>query len=153
MQRIKNVNGLLTGFFLIVVALLALYLAWPLSSTTEVGLGSGYVPKMFAFMQLGLGVLMIGDGFVEEGEASERWHLRPLVLVLAALAFFAMTIERMGFVVALTGLVLISCAANRETKPSEAVALAIGSVVISSLLFVEALGLPIPLWPSIPWGN
>lgn len=153
MDRIKNMNEVLTGVFLILVALLAFYLAWPLSSSTEVGLGPGYVPKMFAFMQLGLGALMIGNGFLQEGEASEPWHLRPLVLVLASVAFFAMTIERMGLVVALTGLVLISCAANRETKFYEAVALAIGSVVVSALLFVKALGLTILLWPPIPWGN
>jgi putative tricarboxylic transport membrane protein len=146
-------NGVLTGVFLILVALLAFYLAWPLSSTTEVGLGPGYVPKMFAIMLLALGALLIGDGFVEEGEAPERWHWRPLVLVLGSVAFFALTIERMGLVVALTGLVLISCAANRETKFYEAVALAIGSVVVSALLFVKALGLSIPMWPPLPWGN
>jgi putative tricarboxylic transport membrane protein len=153
MDRIKNMNGVLTGSFLILVALLAFYLAWPLSSKTEVGLGPGYVPKMFAFIQLALGALMIVDGFLEAGEAHESWHLRPLVLVLSSVAFFAMTIERMGLVVALTGLVLISCAANRGTRFYEALALAVGAVVVSALLFVKALGLSIALWPTTPWGK
>ena len=153
MDRIKNMNGVLTGIFLILVALLAFYLAWPLSSKTEVGLGPGYVPKMFAFIQLALGALMIVDGFLEAGEAYESWHLRPLVLVLSSVAFFAMTIERMGLVVALTGLVLISCAANRGTRFYEALALAVGAVVVSALLFVKALGLSIALWPTTPWGK
>jgi hypothetical protein len=153
MNRIKDLNEVLTGIFLILAALLAFYLAWPLSSTTDVGLGPGYVPKAFAFIQLGLGAIMIVNGFLEAGEAPERWHLRPLVLVLASVAFFALTIERMGLVVALTGLVLIACTAHRGTKFYEALALALGSVVVSVLVFVKALGLSIPLWPQIPWGN
>src|SRR4051794_11208040 len=116
MSHIKNMNGVMTGIFLILVALVAFYLSWSLSGNTEVGLGPGYVPRMLAFIQLGLGLLLIVDGFLEAGEPTERWHLRPLVLILASVAFFAVTIERLGFVIALTGLVLIGCAANRETK-------------------------------------
>jgi putative tricarboxylic transport membrane protein len=153
MQRIKNLNGVLTGTFLILVALFGFYLAWPLSSTSEVGLGPGYVPKLFAILQLVLGALLVADGLFEEGEAPEPWRLRPLLLVLASVAFFAMTIQRLGLVVALTGLVLISCAAHRETTFREALALAAGSVVVSALLFVKALGLVIPMWPPLPWGN
>ncbi len=153
MHRVKNMNEVLTGIFLILVALLGLYLSWPLSSTTEVGLGPGYVPKMFAFIQLALGVILIGSGMVTEGEAHEPWHLRPLLLILASIAFFAMTIGRLGLVIALTGLVFLSCAANRGTTFRETLALAVGSVVVSALLFVKALGLSIALWPSIPVGN
>ncbi len=153
MQRIKDPNLALTGLFLILVALLAFYLAWPLSSRTEVGLGPGFVPKAFALIQLVIGVIMIGTGFVQPGEPSEAWHLRPLVFVLLAVAFFAFAIERMGLVIALTGLVLISCLAHRGTTWREALALAAGSVVVSVILFVKLLGLSIALWPSIPWSR
>jgi putative tricarboxylic transport membrane protein len=154
MYRIKNMNLVLTGVFLILVSLLAFYLASPLSSSTEVGLGPGFVPKLFAFIQLGLGVLLIASGFLTKvGEESEPWQLRPLVLILASIAFFAMTIDRMGLIVAMTGLVLIGCAANRETTFREALTLAFGTVVVSALLFVKALGLSIALWPPMLLGN
>lgn len=153
MNRIKDLNEVLTGTFLILVALLAFYLAWPLSSTTEVGIGPGYVPKMVAAIQLVLGVIMIVNGFVEAGDPTERWHLRPLVLILAAVAFFAVSIERLGLVIALTGLVLIGCAANRGTRFREAIALAIGAAVFCVVVFVKALGLQIPLWPPNLWGS
>ena len=154
MNRIKDLNLVLTGAFLIGVALLAFYLTRTLSSITDVGLGPGYVPKMFAFAQLGLGALMLFNGFMQEGEPTEPWHLRPLVLVLASVAFFAMSITRMGLVVSVIGLVLISCAAHRGTTWREAAALAIGSAVVSVLLFVKLLGLTMPVWPPLPfWGN
>jgi putative tricarboxylic transport membrane protein len=153
MRQIKNPNAVLTGAFLVLVALLALYLSWPLSSGTDVGLGPGFVPKMFALIQFGIGGLLIGMGFVHQGEAAEAWHPRPLFFILASIAFFAMTIDRMGLIVALTGLVLISCLANRGTTLREALALAAGSAVVSVLLFVKALGLSIPIWPPFAWGT
>jgi putative tricarboxylic transport membrane protein len=153
MHRIQNPNQALTGAFLILVALLAFYLAWPLSSKTEVGLGPGFVPKAFAVVQLVLGAIMVVAACLVPGEASEPWHLRPLFFVLAAVAFFSMSIERLGLVVALTGLVLIACLAHRGTTWRESLALAVGSVVASVLLFVKALGLSIALWPNIPWGK
>jgi len=152
MQHIKNLNQVMTGIFLILVSFLAFYVAWPLSSATDVGLGPGFVPRMFAGIQLGLGALLIGSGFLSTGEAHESWQLRPLI-VLAAITFFCVTIERMGLVVALTGLVLIACTANRGTKFYEALALAIGSAVCSALLFVKVLGLSIPIWPANLWGG
>ena len=153
MQRVKDMNVLLTGIFLILVAALALYLAAPLSNRTDVGLGPGYVPRMFAFVQLALGALMVFNGFVQQGEPSEPWLLRPLVLILASVAFFAMSIERMGLVVSVIGLVLISCAAHRGTTWREAIVLAVCTAAASSMLFVKALGLAIAIWPPLLRGN
>ena len=146
-------NEVLTGIFLILVAVLALYFSWPLSISTDVGLGPGYVPRMFAFIQLGLGAMLIVVGFLSAGETLEPWHLRPLAFILGSVAFFAVTIEGLGLVIALTGLVLIGCAANRGTKFHEALALAVGSAVFSWLVFVKALGLTIRMWPPFPWVN
>jgi putative tricarboxylic transport membrane protein len=149
MHRIKNVNYVFTGMFLILVALLAVYLSWRLSTFTGIGLGPGFVPRMFATAQVVFGAILIVSGFVtnSENEEKESWHLRPLI-VLAAIAYFGVTIERMGLVIALIGLVLISCAANRGTRLSESLILAFGAVVFSVLLFVKALGLTIPIWPA-----
>jgi Tripartite tricarboxylate transporter TctB family len=151
MQHIKNINQFMTGVFLVLVSWLAFYLAWPLSSVTDVGLGPGFVPKMFAAIQFGLGTALVIIGFLKAGEVSEPWHLRPLI-VLAAIAFFGVSIDSMGLVVSLVGLVLIACTAHSETTFREALALAFGSAVLSAVLFVKLLGLSIPVWPqNLPW--
>jgi putative tricarboxylic transport membrane protein len=153
MTRIKNLNLVLTGSFLILVALLALHLASPLATeTTDSGMGPGYVPRMFGIAQLALGGLLVFNGFMREGQPTERWHLRPLVLVLGSVAFFAISIERMGLIVSVTGLVLISCAAHRGTTWREALLLAAGCSAVSALLFVKLLGLAIALWPPMSRG-
>ena len=150
MERPRNLNEVMTGTFMVLVALTSFYLTWSLSSRTDIGLGPGYVPKMLAGALLLMGVGMIVHGLRwGEPEGVDPWHLRPLVLVLGSVAFFAATIERLGLVVAVTGLVLLSCAANREARVHETILLAVGSVLASLLLFVKALGLQIPVLPPM----
>lgn len=146
MKNIQNPTSLMTGGFLIVVACLALLLSKNLSSFTNIGLGPGFVPKMLAILQIVLALPLVIKGFTEKGEAPTRFELRPQ-LIIVAIGYFAITIESMGMVIALTGLVLIACLANSKTKPLEAGVLALGVVTFSYLLFVKALGLLIPVWP------
>jgi hypothetical protein len=151
MVLVKNSNQVFTGVFLILVSLLAFYLAWPLGRSTEVGLGPGFVPYMFATAQLILGGALVVQGCRGALDRAEAWQLRPLVLVLGSVVFFALSIQKLGLVVALAGLVLISCAAHPGTTWRESLSLAVGSVVVSALVFVKALGLAIPLWPVGLW--
>jgi len=153
MNLSKNMNEVLTGLFLVFVALFAFYLSWPLSSGTEVGLGPGFVPRMFAFIQLVLGIVLVASGLSTAGERLEAWQARPLLLILGSITFFAVSIERMGLLISVTGLVLISCAANRDTSFRETVILAVSSAAASALLFVKLLGLSIAVFPPNLLGN
>ena len=148
MRRVRNPNEALTGGFLCAAAALAFYLAWPLSSGIDVGIGPGFIPKALALIQFALGAVLIARGFLAEQDRLDAWGVRPLVFITAAIAFFGATVERLGLVVALAGLVLIGSAANREMRPLEALALAAGSVVFCVLVFVKALGLSVRLWPA-----
>lgn len=150
--RIKDVNTAMTGAFLVLTAIAGLYLAWPLRVSTDVGIGPGYVPQLLGIVQAALGGLLIRRSVTTEGEAPEPWRLRSPLFILAAVTFFAFTIERLGLVLSLAGLVAISCKANRETTLLEIAALVAGSVVFSVFVFVKALGLSLELWPSEIWG-
>ena len=148
MIRVRDTSTFATGVFLVLVAIGALIVAWPLRSTSSVGLGPGYVPKMFAVILLILGCVIAVAGIRLEGEPTERWRLRPLTLVLASIGFFAFAVERLGMAVALIGLVLISSAAHEQVKWRDALLLAGVAVLFAWLIFQKALGLPITLWAS-----
>jgi hypothetical protein len=137
----------LIGAFLILTALAGLYLAWPLATSTDVGIGPGYVPRMIAFIQVGLGALLVRNGFTFLGEPLETWYVRPPLFILSAVTFFAFSIERFGLVISLIGLVVISCKASRDTTAYEILSLIVGAVLVSVVVFVKALGLSIGLWP------
>jgi hypothetical protein len=152
MAKIRDAKSVFTGTFLVLVAILGFYLVYPLSNFTEVGLGPGFTPRAFAAIQLAIGAAVIASGFVRNGEPTEPWQFRPL-LIIVAIIFFGLAIETMGLAIALFGLVLIACSANRGTKLTEALYLAAGTVVFSIIVFVKALGLSIPLWPSLILGS
>jgi hypothetical protein len=148
MTRIKNLNDVLAGSLLIIVAVVGLMLSWRLNSGVSAAMGPGYVPKMLAFIQIALGLATITYGFLTEGDPFEAWVPRPLFWILVSVAFFGLTIERFGLVVAVIGLVVLSCLGNRDTKPLEATLLAVGMAAFAVLTFVTALGLPILVWPT-----
>lgn len=149
---IKNVKHLMTGTFLILVAAVAIYASRQLSTFTEIGLGPGFLPRTLAGVQFVFGSALIVSGFMSVGEPIVRWPARPL-LVLVAVVFFGMSLESMGMVIAVMGLVLIACTANSEMRPVEAAILAVGSAAFSAVLFVTLLGLTIPVWPQNLWGG
>jgi len=140
----------MAGTFLVLVALLGIYLTRTLSGATDVGLGPGFIPRMFAFAQIVLGGLLVASGWrsaPDPADETDQWQLRPVLLVLAAVGFFGVSIEPLGLVLSVAGLVLIGCAANRDCTVKESVALAIGLTIFAAVVFVKILGLTIKLWP------
>jgi putative tricarboxylic transport membrane protein len=147
LRPVKSLNDVLSGTFLVLAAFLALWVSWPLNVSSDVGMGPGFVPKMFACILLTLGAFIVLKGFITTGEEIEPWFPRSTILILGAVAFFGLTVERLGLVVALSGLVLIGCAAHANNRMHEAVILAIATAAFSVLVFVQALGLPMLVWP------
>jgi putative tricarboxylic transport membrane protein len=138
----------MTGGFLIGVAALALFLSAKLSTFTGLGLGSGFLPRLFSVLLLGFGGLLIGRAFLTPDLPADSWYPRSW-WVLVSIAFFALAIEPMGLAISVMGLVLISALGHRGTRLRESVSLAIGATLFCWLIFVKALGLTIPLWPQL----
>ena len=71
--------------------------------------------------------------------------LRPVLLVLGATVLFGLLLRGAGLFVALVVLTMVSASASREFEWGRAVVLAVGLAGFSVLVFVKALGLPIPV--------
>src|SRR5262245_10211018 len=147
--RLRNVNDLLSGIFLIAVALLALWFTRHLSTGTATSMGPGYVPRLLCLIQIAFGIGAILQAFFGRGALADSWALRPLVAVLAGVALFAVTFDAYGVVVAVIGLVVVSTFGCRETSWKEAIALSIFMAAFAVLVFVKGLELPVTVWPSL----
>jgi hypothetical protein len=73
---------------------------------------------------------------------------RPLVLVTAATAAFGMLLRGAGLVPATVVLVIGSACASPRFSLRTAVPLAVGSAIFCALVFVKALGVPLPIFGS-----
>lgn len=115
---------------------------------TLLSMGPGYFPRIVATLLVCLGVLVLVRGLRTQGVMPDRPMLRPLVLVLAAVAVFGLGIETLGFVLSASMLVLVSCAAQAGRRWLEAALLAAALCAMGWLVFVQGLGLTFPVWPQ-----
>lgn len=142
-----NVPDLAFAAFLIALGALAFALASPLSVGTAAAMGPGYVPRGLAILiviyGLGLGLRALFTGAVPFPAV----ELRPLLMISLAVALFAILLPVVGL--AITSLTIVVCAgfAAYDARVRENAIAAVTLTTFAVLLFVVALGLPIPIWP------
>jgi hypothetical protein len=148
--RVLRRPDVLAGLMFIGFALLGLWLSRNYPIGTAVRMGTGYVPRLLCWILLLLGavILIMGLRAADAEDAQPGRRLRPIVLIPAALIAFALTIERLGIVMA--GLLLIGIGAlgGRDMRIVEVIAAAAALVFFTWAIFVWGLGLPIPVWPE-----
>lgn len=105
-------------------------------------MGPGYFPTILGSIMVALGAMMIvtaQPGRVEL--TAERGQLRGMIFVAAAFSAFALTIESLGTIVAVSLAVFLSALGNRRTPLLVALVLAVATAVVSVLIFRVGLGL------------
>lgn len=118
-------------------AALAGGLAWRFSPALLEFFGHGYNAA-------GLGIL-VGALVLSASPA-----LRFIALISASVAVFGLLLEEVGFFAALTGTMLIACAAEREhfRKPWGVAGLVIVMLALCWWVFIRQLDIRVHLWPT-----
>jgi hypothetical protein len=137
-----------SGLVFIALAILTLWLSRGLRMGVAMRMGPGYLPTMLAYFLIAFGLLTLFLGMRNPEPPTERWYLRPLTAVLAALVVFALGIDALGLFATTALVVLVASVATPDSRPLEVVAIALGLAAFSTALFVKALSLPIPAWPQ-----
>jgi hypothetical protein len=155
MLRRKNV---LSGLMFIAIAAIGLWASRNYPVGTALRMGTGYVPRLLCWLLMGLGVIVLVQGLLENHPpepARERTpedgviaQLRPVVVVTLALIAFGLALETFGLVLSILLLVMIASLATRELKLWETLAAAAGLSVLTFVIFILGLGLTIPVWPD-----
>jgi putative tricarboxylic transport membrane protein len=144
----KNV---LAGLLFMAIAILGLWLSREYPIGTALRMGTGYVPRLLCWVLLALGACVLVQGLREAptGHGTvARFGWRPLVLVTAGLALFALTLERLGLVVAILLLTIAGAYATRGRGIVETLVAALVLVALCWGIFVYGLQLTIPVWPE-----
>jgi hypothetical protein len=142
-----NVPDLAFAAFLIALGALAFALASELSVGTTAAMGPGYVPRALALLIMVYGFVLGARAAMAGWQAFPAIALRPLLLVCASVALFALLLPIAGL--ALTSFLVVVCAgfAAYDVRMRENLVLAVALAAFAVGLFVAALGLPIPIWP------
>ena len=158
-MKIKNEKDFFAGLLFLV---LGVGYAW---GATHYGLGSaadmgpGYFPLLMGVLLAVIGALVMFKALVIETEGGARvgaWAWRPLVFILGGNLLFGLLlvgyspwhVPGMGLVVAIHGLVLVASMASDAFRFRDTLALASMLAAGCYLVFVWALNMTLPVWPS-----
>jgi hypothetical protein len=147
MQLRINIPDLAFAVFLVALGALAFGLAGSLSVGTAAAMGPGYVPRGLAILIMIYGLALGGRAMFAGAVAFPSIERRPLFLILGSVAVFAVLLPIAGL--AITSFALVICAgfAAYDVRVRENAIAAVTLAAFAVVLFVVALGLPIPVWP------
>lgn len=143
-----DIPDLAFALFLIAVGGLALVLIGELRIGTASVMGPGYVPFGLAGLIALFGVGLAIRALLAGRDPFPQVHWRALTLISGSLLAFMLIYPRAGLVAASLAAMICAGFASSEVRLVENAIFAVALTVFAVLLFVQALGLPLQVWPG-----
>ena len=154
-MKIKSQRDFVSGLMFVVVGVVFAVGATNYSMGTSAKPGAGYFPLILSVLMTLLGAVVLFKSLTIETEGGDpigsiAW--RPLLVIVVAIAVFGASINRLGLVVSVPILILVTSLAGDEFKWLGVIINAVVLTVFSWLIFVYGLKLTIPMWPTFITG-
>jgi hypothetical protein len=149
-MKIRNHRDFWAGILFLVTGILFMFLSRQYQLGTAAKMGPGYFPTILGGLMAVLGLLTLVPSIRARTPEVRinKIDLRMIVLILVAVAVYALTLPKLGFIVALFLLILISSIASHEFNLKTTLISAVVLLVFSYLVFVKGLELQ---FPFLPW--
>ncbi len=141
-----------SGLIFIAFGLAAVILAreYPMGSATK--MGPAYFPTVLGGLLTLIGLIAVIRSLLHISSIPHdpigRFAIKEGLLVLAATVLFGILVRGAGMVVAIALLVGVSAYASNKFRWGSAVAMAVGLTLFCILVFIKALGVPLPILGS-----
>jgi hypothetical protein len=149
MARSFRDADVLTGLMFIAFAVVGFALSSDLEGGSASAMGPGYFPRLVSGILLGLGILITAVGLLSgANNPTGGWTVRPLAFISVAAILFAVLLHRAGLVVAIASCIFVGSFAGGSPRLIQIAALIVVLSLASVSLFVWAMGIPLPIWPT-----
>ena len=149
-MRIKSQRDFWSGLMFVVVGIVFAVGATNYSMGTSARPGAGYFPLLLSVIMAILGAVVLFKSLTIEtpgGDPVGHIAWKPLLIIVASIAVFGITIELLGMIVSIPILIFISSLAGDEFHWRDVIANAIVLTIGSWAIFIVGLKLTIPMWP------
>ena len=146
MSLIRSPKDFWSGVIYLAAALFGLIVGSDYSMGRAGQMGPGYFPIILSSLLLMFGALTLVRAFIVPGESVTKFALKPALLIIGSVVVFGLLVERAGFIVAMFVSILMSAGASSEFRFEWRAMLGLALFIAAgALLFVKALGVPMPL--------
>lgn len=145
--RVRSVTDLLAGLMFLGFGAAAIFIGRDYPMGSAMRMGPGYFPTILGGLLAVLGVAVLARALLGAPAPPPSFSLKPLTLVLASVAAFALSVERLGIIAAVVLVVLVSALASERFRWREVLPLALIMAALAVGLFTKGLGLPFRLAP------
>lgn len=149
MKNRVNAKDLASGLVFTALGVTGTWWSFSYPMGTARQMGPGYVPAIVFGILTILGLVILLKAVRSGADPIERPAVLTVIAILGSIVVFAYAIERLGFVLAIFGLVLLSTSVGTSLSTVGRAALAVALATFCWLVFVLGLGLPILTWPEM----
>ena len=150
-MKIKSQRDFLSGLMFLVVGIAFAVGATNYSMGSSARPGAGYFPLILSVIMAILGAVVLFKALTIETEGGDpvgdiAW--RPLIVIVASIAAFGVTLPWLGMLAAVPVLIVMVSLAGDEFGWKGVIVNSLVLTAFAWFVFVWGLKLTIPLWPS-----
>jgi hypothetical protein len=147
--HVSSPQDLGAGLLFIAIGGAGVYFAQELAFGSARNMGPGYFPTLLSILIIAIGLIVAARGVTVAGPPIEKIRLRPILFLLAAMLLFGFLIKIAGLVITAVLLTILASYAQARVRIGQTIILAFVLAAFVTVVFVLALGQPMPVW----WGN
>lgn len=146
---IRSQKDFYAGLLFILFGAAFMWVAQDYSFGTARRMGPAFFPVILSGILIAIGIVISARGIMVSEEPMRGFTLKGLVLVIVSTLLFGFLVRSAGVPIATAVLVAVSAYASQRFNWKPTLVLAIGIAVFCVVVFIYALGLPMPV--RGPW--
>lgn len=145
--KIRSSKDFYAALLFIALGAAVIWLSQNYPIGTAQRMGPGYFPTILGVLLAAIGMGVLGQAFTISRPPVARFALKPLLLVLGAVAAFALLVQSAGLVVSTVVLLFVSALAGHEFRLREVLTMVVLLATASTAVFAVGLQLQFKVWP------
>ncbi len=146
---IRSQKDFFAGLLFIAFGAAFMWIAQDYTFGTARRMGPAFFPIILSGILIAIGIFIAARGIMVSEEPMRGFTLKGLVLVIVGTLLFGFLVRNAGVPIATALLVSVSAFASQRFNWKPTLVLAIGMSVFCTVVFIYALGLPMPV--RGPW--
>lgn len=144
----RDMPDLLAGVVMVGLGALGLWAGRNLTYGSPAMMGPGFLPISLSWLMIAIGAFVFLNGLRRPRLEIGKFNVRPLIILVIAIAGFAFGAQRFGFVLSSVWLVVVGSLADEEHRWKEIIISTVLLVAFGTAVFIYGLGVQMPVWPA-----